>query len=235
MPRRAVGGALAPCREPTATWISARETAVWPCMVSRCNPCRTTSRLVQLFQTPDHFVIYAPRRSAPGAGFVPISDRPHGVLRQKTGDARARWEGETLVVETTLFGSNRLQQIGAGRNIRRLTERFTREMPESGPRPVRLHRGRPAALDQHVDGRHLPAADRRSHVRGGHSATKATTPSENILRGLRALDGTPREPCQRQSPVSYARTARRRAEERGASRPPCPESAARRAVPPGVA
>ena len=145
------------------------------------------NNLVQLFQTPDHFVIYA--EAFRTWRIVPISDRPHGVLRQKTGDARARWEGETLVVETTLF-SNRLQQIGAGRNIRRLTERFTRESEDlvrydyTVDDPLRWTSMWTAAISlRKTVGPMFEVAC--------HEGNYAM---ENILRGLRALDGTPREP-----------------------------------------
>jgi hypothetical protein len=37
------------------------------------------------------------------ARVVPMDGRPHGKLRQWTGDSRGHWEGDTLVVETTNF------------------------------------------------------------------------------------------------------------------------------------
>ncbi len=145
------------------------------------------NNLVQLFQTPNHFVIYA--EAFRTWRIIPISDRPHGVLRQKTGDARAHWEGDTLVVETTLF-SNRLQQIGVGRNIRRLTERFTRESEDL----VRYE----YTVDDPVrwTGPWTAAISLRSTVGPMYEVAchEGNYSIENILRGLRALDGTPREP-----------------------------------------
>lgn len=83
------------------------------------------NNLVQLIQTEDFFVIYA--EAFRTWRIAPITDRPHGTLRQRTGDLRAHWDGDTLVVESTLF-SHRLQQLqGAGPGLRTLTERFTRE------------------------------------------------------------------------------------------------------------
>ena len=57
---------------------------------------------------------------------IPLDGRPHAPqnIRQWTGDSRGRWEGDTLVVETTNFnGKNPFR--GASENMR-VTERFTR-------------------------------------------------------------------------------------------------------------
>jgi hypothetical protein len=57
---------------------------------------------------------------------IPIDGRPHPhqKVRQWTGVSRGRWEGQTLVVETTNFnGKNPFR--GASENVR-VTERFTR-------------------------------------------------------------------------------------------------------------
>ena len=80
--------------------------------------------VVQLFQTPDHVAIFSDSNRI--WRIVPLDDRPHGSFRQWLGNARGRWDGDTLVVETTNF-KYQLQQVGSGRNIRRLVERFTRE------------------------------------------------------------------------------------------------------------
>jgi hypothetical protein len=55
----------------------------------------------QIVQTRDHVVIlhemFRDRR------IIPLNARPHGNIRQWNGDIRGRWEGETLVVESTNF------------------------------------------------------------------------------------------------------------------------------------
>ena len=143
------------------------------------------NNLVHLLQTPDHFVIYA--EAFRTWRIVPITNRPHGVIRQKTGDARARWEGDTLVVETTLF-SNRLQQVGSGPNIRRLEERFTRESDDliryeyTVDDPTRWTSPWTAAIS-------LRETIGPMYEVACHEGNYAI---ENILRGHRAQDGTPK-------------------------------------------
>ncbi len=89
---------------------------------------------VQLFQIPGYVAIF--NEMGPAVRMVPLDGRPHlpQHLRQWLGDSRGRWDGDTLVVETTNFlretafgryaGSvGRLG--GSGPNIH-LIERFTR-------------------------------------------------------------------------------------------------------------
>ena len=85
---------------------------------------------MQLFQTPDHVVVFT--EMVHEARIVPLDGRdplPDGV-RQWMGSSRGRWEGDTLVVETTNFTDKTASfvpftrlAIGTGRT-RRLTERF---------------------------------------------------------------------------------------------------------------
>jgi hypothetical protein len=57
---------------------------------------------------------------------VPLDGRPHlpSSVRQLHGDPRGRWEGDTLVVETTNY-SDGLMIMGASRDMK-VTERLTR-------------------------------------------------------------------------------------------------------------
>ena len=68
---------------------------------------------VQLLQTPDYVVIL--NEMIHDARLVPLDGRPpvDARLRQWMGDARGRWEGDTLVVETTNFSSSRDMTRGA--------------------------------------------------------------------------------------------------------------------------
>ena len=77
---------------------------------------------VQLFQAPGYFAIL--NEMIHNARVVPLDGRPHGKLRQWAGDSRGRWEGDTLVVDTTNFLGETLF-TGSSANLH-LVERFTR-------------------------------------------------------------------------------------------------------------
>ena len=54
-----------------------------------------------IVQTPDYVTIMAELNHE--VRIIPIDGRPHlpAAVRQWAGDSRGRWEGDTLVVETT--------------------------------------------------------------------------------------------------------------------------------------
>jgi hypothetical protein len=58
---------------------------------------------------------------------IPLDSRPHvgAGIRLDMGDARGRWEGDTLVVETTNFQSRSVYRNANAATLK-LTERFTR-------------------------------------------------------------------------------------------------------------
>jgi len=84
----------------------------------------------QMFQTRDHVVIL--NEMVHDARIIPMDGRPHGNIRTWRGDAVGRWEGDTLVVETTNFADKSHYRWAAGVLWRsatetlRLVERFTR-------------------------------------------------------------------------------------------------------------
>jgi hypothetical protein len=80
-----------------------------------------------VFQAPGYVAI-APEMIH-SARIIPLDGRPHlpGGLKQWLGDTRGRWDGETLVVETTNFRSDDgVVFQGANPETFRITERFTR-------------------------------------------------------------------------------------------------------------
>ena len=79
---------------------------------------------LQLFQTRDYVAIVT--EMIHEARIVPLDTRPHLAqgVRQWLGDSRGRWQGQTLVVETTNFRPEKAPFGGSATT--RLTERFTR-------------------------------------------------------------------------------------------------------------
>ncbi len=82
---------------------------------------------VQIFQVPGYVVIL--NEMVHNARIIPIDGRPHGELRQWSGDSRGRWEGETLVVETRNF--LRETSLGGSSADTYLVERFRRMDPDT--------------------------------------------------------------------------------------------------------
>jgi hypothetical protein len=83
----------------------------------------------QILQTPDYVTIL--QEMGHEARVIPLDDRSHvdDDIRLWNGNARARWEGETLVVETANFNEKTRFQ-GASEHLR-MTERFTRVSPDT--------------------------------------------------------------------------------------------------------
>jgi len=79
---------------------------------------------IQIVQSPGYVVIVM--EMIHDARVIPLDGRPHAPanIRRWHGDSRGRWEGDTLVVETTNF-SDKTNYRGSGANLR-LIERFTR-------------------------------------------------------------------------------------------------------------
>ena len=81
---------------------------------------------VQLFQVPGSLAIVNEMNHA--ARIVPTDGRPHGKIRQWSGDSRGRWDKDTLIIDTIHFTNG-----GTGNFLRpatdeqlHVTERFTR-------------------------------------------------------------------------------------------------------------
>ena len=91
----------------------------------------------QLVQTPTHVAIF--QEMGHFTRVIPIDGRPHidDGIRQWAGDARGRWEGDTLVVETTHY-SPQTRFSGATGSLR-LVERYTRIGPGVLRHEITLH------------------------------------------------------------------------------------------------
>ena len=79
----------------------------------------------QIFQTPDYVVVFTELNTNPPR-IIPLDGRPRlpDRIRQFPGDSRGRWEGDTLVVETTNFNERRRFRGSTG--TLHVVERFTR-------------------------------------------------------------------------------------------------------------
>jgi hypothetical protein len=79
----------------------------------------------QIVQVPGYVIIITQSNS--DVRIVPLDGRPHlsSQVRPWLGDSRGRWEGNTLVVDTTNFHPDRNWRGATGSNFH-LTERFTR-------------------------------------------------------------------------------------------------------------
>ena len=79
---------------------------------------------VQIFQTPDHVVLLT--EMVHTVRVVPLDERPAlgDRLAQWSGDSRGHWEGDTLIVETANFDTDRNWR-GSSTDVR-VVERFTR-------------------------------------------------------------------------------------------------------------
>jgi len=85
----------------------------------------------QIFQSPGQVVIL--QEMIHSARVIPVDGKPHisPNLRQWLGDTRGRWEGTTLVVETTNFRKDAGAVYGnANPDTFKIVERFTRVAPD---------------------------------------------------------------------------------------------------------
>lgn len=134
----------------------------------------------QIMQTKDHVVILA--EMIHDARIIPLDGRPHqpAHLRYWMGDSVGRWEGDTLVVDTTNFTAQTSFR-GSGENLR-LVERFTRTAADILTYRVTVHDPdtftRPWTIE-------LPArrSDGEIYEYACHEANYGL---EGILRGHRA-------------------------------------------------
>ena len=137
----------------------------------------------QIFQTPDHVVVFTELNNN-SPRIIPLDGRPFisDKIRQFPGDSRGRWEGDTLVVETTHF-SGQAPWRGSGENLT-LVEHFSR--PEANilsyqvtfEDPTTWKRAWTATLD-------LPKTEGLVYEYACHERNYGM---ENLLLGARALE-----------------------------------------------
>ena len=82
---------------------------------------------VLIVQTPGYVVLL--NEMVHNARIIPLDGSRHGEIRQWVGDSRGRWDGATLVVETTNFRGETAAR-GSSRDTH-LVERFTRIDPDT--------------------------------------------------------------------------------------------------------
>jgi hypothetical protein len=80
--------------------------------------------VLQIIQTPGYVVVFRELATAPR--IIPTDGRPHisPKVRRWNGDSRGRWEGDTLVVDTTNF-NDQTAFMGSGAALH-VVERFRR-------------------------------------------------------------------------------------------------------------
>jgi hypothetical protein len=78
---------------------------------------------LQIYQSPGEFVVIP--EMMPAARVVPLDGRAHAsaAIRTLHGDSRGRWDGDTMVIETTNF-TDRTAFRGSSEHLK-VTERFT--------------------------------------------------------------------------------------------------------------
>jgi hypothetical protein len=93
----------------------------------------------QIIQPPGYVVILS--EMIHDARIIPVDGRPHvsSKIGQWLGDSRGRWEGNTLVVETTNFAERSpVRRINIQTGHLRMTERFTAVDPNTLKYEVRI-------------------------------------------------------------------------------------------------
>jgi hypothetical protein len=91
----------------------------------------------QIFQTSDYVVLTL--EAIHEVRIIPLAPRPHlpRTIRLWAGDSRGRWEGDTLVVETTNFAPY-VNFLGSAEELH-LVERFTRTAADTMTYEVTLN------------------------------------------------------------------------------------------------
>ena len=148
----------------------------------------------QIVQTTDHVVILA--EMIHDARVIPLDGRPHlpAHLRAWMGDSVGRWDGDTLVVETTNF-TDKTKYRGSTDQLR-LVERFTRTAQDILTYRVTVHDPSTFTQPWTIE---LPVrrSDGEIYEYACHEANYGL---EGILRGHRAEERVAAEAAAKKSP-----------------------------------
>lgn len=111
-------------RGPADSWT---DRSLWERCITRGTPRipNNYNSTWHILQTPTHVIIQ--QEMIHETRVIPIDGRPHvgGDIRLWNGDSRGRWDGDTLVVETTNFNDGQEFQ-GFSMRDAKLVETFTR-------------------------------------------------------------------------------------------------------------
>jgi hypothetical protein len=134
-------------------------------MVCRGSAARNTGAgplgYYAIVQTPAYVVLFL--EAIHEARIITLDGRPHlpASVRQWQGDSRGRWDGQTLVIDTTNFSASN-NFMGSSDHLH-LVERLTRVAPDRIDYAITIDG--PDDLDEAVDRGHPPEAKRRAVVR----------------------------------------------------------------------
>ena len=143
---------------------------------------------LQIVQTPAYVMIL--QEMIHDARIIPMDGRPHmpGSVRRWLGDSRGRWEGDTLVVDTTNF-TDKTNFRGSRDNLH-VVERFTR-VDENTIR-YEFTVADPTTWTSPWSAE-LPLAKDKGPIYE-YACHEANYGMANNLRGARVADSTPKDP-----------------------------------------
>ena len=143
---------------------------------------------LQIVQTKDYVMIL--QEMIHDARIIPMDGRPHmpGSVRRWLGDSRGRWEGDTLVVDTTNF-TDKTNFRGSRDNLH-VVERFTR-VDENTIR-YEFTVADPTTWTSPWSAE-LPLAKDKGPIYE-YACHEANYGMANNLRGARVADSTPKDP-----------------------------------------
>jgi len=128
---------------------------------------------------------------------IPTDGRPHisGAIRQYMGDSRGRWEGDTLVVETTNFNG----KVGLTRNGNtlltssdlKLVERLTRVGPHTLRYEATIHDSKTWTRPWTVA---LPLTEHPEYQMFEYACHEGNYAVRNVLSAERAKEKASQEP-----------------------------------------